>query len=112
MDVKQVDAHESLSEIAYYSFTCPGCGDVERRLLTRRVPAEEILGAHEAQSPARPTPQEKLGRKEDDRAGRSAFTNLRHKSSAAQHSRMRFNEFIADPKQFIDAFVRNRGQKD
>ena len=65
MEVTQTEPHEFLLDVAYYSFKCPGCADLERRLLPRgQVSVTEILrSTTQSQAPQMPKPQEKICRK-------------------------------------------------
>ena len=90
MNVTGVDAHESLSDVAYHTFRCTACGDVERRLLARTVLAQEILAVPDLREPL-PTPREAM------RLGPAA----RSFGTASNH-------ILKNARYFISTFVRDR----
>ena len=91
MEVAQIDPHESIQSFAFYSFRCLGCGETERRLLSRRIIEERTsTTSAEPVSPARA--DAKLN--DDNRNHPSATVTLSDKSSR--------NELLKDPRKFID----------
>src|SRR5262249_7386317 len=96
MEIAGNEPHETLPYFEYYTLSCPGCAETERRLLPRgRASVTEILRWATASQEPLPKPQEKIGQPWTDKESRV----------------INVNKLLADPKRFMDAFVRNRDQK-
>ena len=89
MEVAQIDPHESIQSFAFYSFRCLGCGETERRLLSRRI-IEERTSATSASPVSPPRADTKLN--DDNHSPPSA--SVSDKSSRS--------ELLKDPRKFID----------
>jgi hypothetical protein len=108
MQVDQIDPHETLLSCEHYTFRCTSCGDIERRLLSRRrVAAAEILESRKIVQPLL-EPRETIFRS-DEHIEHTAPGDVPPQDSKARKG---LAEFMKDPKAFISAFVRNREQKD
>jgi len=107
MEVAQIESHDSLATCEHYTFRCKGCGETERRLLSReRVAAAEILRSIKIAQSSLLKPQEKKYR---DYLLRTDPSNRLFRRRVTQ---ARLGELMKNPKAFIEAFVREREQKD
>src|SRR4051812_36996388 len=110
MEVQQIEPHEALFSCQYVTLRCTACGEIEKRALSReRVAAAEILERiRVAQPHSLPTPHDTIVQGDDLLQRTSLSTSVSHRSMA---QRMRA-DLMNNPRTFIDAFVRNREQKD
>jgi hypothetical protein len=112
MQVTQSEQHESVNFLEYYLLTCLGCGDTDRRLLTRRqiLPANIPDARPVSQCPSPPKPQKTIARK-DTFQSRRMLMKLLQEINNFQSRRSDVAALLRDPKKFIETLVRSDGSK-